>query len=470
MSDIILVRVIDRSMPIFKRIGAVQHPMNLVYLATWLRNHGHIPEIVDLEVESESYLVKRLISAAPYLVAITAMTPNIPEAKRICNLSRSLGIKTVLGGVHPTVLPVQTFQDTGCDYIVIGEGERPLCDLLNSLKDNRPVDSIKGIAFLMNGSPVVNERPQFIDPDELLLPERRFLKLDLYHGHTTPGILGRAAVIFTSRGCPYDCKFCASSVINQQRIRYRNMESIFREIDDVVSLGFNHITIDDDAFTLDGQRVKEFCTYLKSKYPSLFWDCDTRVDAVNEELLAVMKGSHCKKIAFGVESGSPRILKSINKNIDINQIKYAFKLAKKFKILTQAFMMIGFPEETAEDIKSTEKLIAEIKPDLLCLSIVVPYPGTAIYDDMLKKDYLDHADWDLFNYFGENIPWHTKYFSGKDLVAIRKSINRKFYFHHSYIFRKMISVRSLAEIRYLIKGGRVAIHAFSKLEKERVAK
>jgi len=434
--------------------------MNLVCLATWLREHGHNPEIVDLELDSQTYLIERLKSEKPYLVGITAMTPNITEAKRICELSRSLGIKTVLGGAHPTVLPDQTLQDTGCDYVVIGEGEKPLCELLNNIKNNSPADSIKGIAFLKEGCAYISERPELIELDELPVPDRRFLKLDLYRGYSTPGISAAAAVIFTSRGCAYDCTFCASKVINQRRVRFRDMGSVFKEIDDVVSLGFRHLTIDDDTFTLDNQRVKQFCSYLKSKYPRLSWDCDARVDTVDAGFIRIMKDSHCKKIAFGVESGSPRILKLINKNIDIDQVKRAFGLAKKFKILTQGDFVIGFPEEAPEDIKATEELIFEIKPDFLLLSVCVPYPGTAIYDYMLKNGYLTYKDWDSFVFFSKDIPWRTAYFNGKELVAMRKSISRRFYFRPSYIFKKILSLHSISEIRYLIKAGLAAFDAF----------
>ncbi len=460
--DIFLVRVADKAMGLFKRIGANQHPMNLVYLATWLREHGHFPEIIDLEIETLSHLERRLRLAHPYLVGITAMTPNIPEVKRICNMCNSLGIQTVLGGPHPTALPIQTLKDTGCDYVVIGEGELPLCELLNNIKKNKLPSSIEGIVFFKNGQPVINKRPQLIDVDKLPLPDRRFLRLDRYRGKVTPAVLDQTATIFTSRGCPYACTFCASKVINQQRVRFRNMKKILEEIDDIVALGFRHLNVEDDTFTIDNQRVMEFCSYLIAKYPRISWDCDSRVDAINEKLLIMMKRSNCRKILFGVESGSPRILKSIGKKIDINQIKYTFRLTKKYGILTQALFMIGFLEETPQDIRATEKLIDEIKPDLLHLSTVVPLPGTAIYDEMLEKGYLAHIDWGSFHFFNEELTWHTKYFSAKDLVKIRKRISWKFYSCPSWVFKKIIGVRAMRDLYYLIKGGLVAWKAFYK--------
>jgi len=462
MSDIILVRASDKSMPHFKKIGAVQPPMNLVYLATYLREHGYRPEIVDLEVKHFTYLVERLKLAKPYLVGVSVMTPNISEAKQICELCRSLGILTVLGGPHPTALPEQTLKYTNCDYVVVGEGELPLYDLLKSIIDRQSIVKIKGIAFLGEDILVLNERPPLINIDELPLPDRRFLDLDLYSGETTPGIVGNSTVMFTSRGCPYGCTFCASKIINQQRVRFRSMEKIYEEIDDIVSLGYNHITVEDDTLTLKKQRVKNFCSYLISEYPQLSWDCDSRVDTIDDELLYLMRKSNCKKIAFGVESGSSKILKSIGKRITVNNVINAFKLTKKHKILTQAFFMIGFPDETIKDIESTEELIYKIKPDFLFLSLLVPFPGTFAYDYMLDKGLLVLKGWDSYVFFGDKISWRTEHFCGDELVRIRNRISRSFYFNPSYIIRKILHIRDISQLFYLIKGSLVAFRSFHK--------
>lgn len=249
--DIILVRPAEKSMGPLKKIGAVQHPMNLVYLATWLREHGHTAKIIDLEVEPLSHFEERLKLTPPGLVGISAVTPNIPEANRVCALSHSLGVKTVVGGVHATVMPGETLLDTDCDYdVVIGEGEKPTENLLTAIKARQSVQSMKGIAFQQNGSPVVNEWSGLVDLDELPLPDRRFLRLEAYRGEITPGILAKAATLFTSRGCPYACTFCVSRVVNKQRVRFRSMEKIFDEIESIVTLGFKHLTVEDDTFTL----------------------------------------------------------------------------------------------------------------------------------------------------------------------------------------------------------------------------
>lgn len=460
-SDIILVRTADMAMGSLKKIGACQHPMNLVYLATWMRSQGYNVEIVDLEVAPLSFLISKLESARPYLVGITAMTPNISEAKHICEIAGSLKIKTVIGGVHSTALPAQTLKEVNCDYVVMGEGEKPLCSLLDCLKRKMPLGNIAGLAFLENDKPIINPPPPLLDVNEIPMPDRRFLDLRLYRGEATPGITGRkAAVMFTSRGCPYTCKFCASSVINHQQVRFKSMDKVFEEIDDIVKLGFTHISVEDDSFTLKRQRIKEFCLYLIERYPDITWNCLSRVETFDAELLSLMKKSNCKKIAIGVESGSERILKLIDKKIDINKTIEMFKLIKKYKILTQAFFMIGFPEETNEDIEATERLIFTINPGLLFLSICTPYPGTAIYDQMKNEGFLVNENWNSYIFFGDNISWRTRYLKGEDLVKTRKRISRKFYLRPKYIIKKLLMINSLAELAYLMKGAKVAISFF----------
>jgi len=451
-------------MGVFKAIGASQPPINLVYLATWLNARGFSAAVYDLEVRSAEGLRRTLESGAPLLVGLTGMTTDIPAIKELCLLCRELKIKTAVGGAHATALPAETLIDAACDFTVSGEGEGPLLELAAALKNGSGAESVAGLSFLREGRAVVNARGEPLDIDQLPIPDRRLLDKELYsRGYTTPGVPAGGTVLFTSRGCPYRCSFCASQVINGPRVRLRGMDKVLREVDEIAALGYEHITVDDDTFALKKSRVLEFSAHLARSYPGLTWNCDARAGELDEEMLAAMKGSGCRKIAVGAESGSQRVLDAVNKGIKVGQIKETFGLIKKHGILAQAFFMIGHPEETREDLAATVRLIHEIKPDLVSLAICVPLPGTENYLKMKEAGYLPEGlPWTAYDFFGGSIPWRTKYFTGEELVKLRGEIGRGYYFSFPYIYGKLRSIRGAGDLKYLAKGALAALRAFKK--------
>lgn len=458
--QVIFVRLPDTIMGEMRRVGAVQHPLGLVYLATWLRQCGYACEIIDLEIEPFSCLEHRLRQCRPLLVGMTVITPAMPQARTVCSLCRSLGVKTVLGGPHPTALPAETLAYTACDYVVMGEGERALSALLGSMTDNKPANGIDGLAFFDGGSAVINKRAPLVSLSEFPIPDRSMLRLDRYKGEATPGVPGRGTTMFTSRGCTGRCTFCASRVIDRQQIRFRDMEAIRGEIDAIAGLGFDHIVINDELFTADASRVREFCAYLMSVHSGLSWSCDSRVDTIDESLLALMKKANCRKIAFGVESGSPRILETIGKDIGTAQVREAFRMSRDSGLLTQGYFMIGFPDETPQDVAATERLIFEVDPDFLALSVAVPYPGTELFERMRRNNFLDSEDWGSFVFFGKDIPWRTRYFAGSDLARIRRRISRRFYLRPAYVAKSTRRLRSMRDAGYLMRGAWTACKLF----------
>ncbi|MDD5209104.1 MAG: radical SAM protein [Elusimicrobiales bacterium] len=463
-TDLLLVRPKAAAMGVFKAIGASQPPINLVYLATWLNAHGFKAAIYDLEVSSAEGLRRTLEASAPVLVGITGMTTDIPAAKEICLLCRELKIKTVIGGAHASALPAETLTDAACDFAVVGEGERPLLELVTALKNGGSFESIAGLAFMRGGKPAVNQRGEPLDIDLLPIPDRRLLDKELYAGgYTTPGVPAGGTVMFTSRGCPYRCAFCASQVINGPRARLRAMDKVLREVDEIAALGYKHITVDDDTFALKKSRVLEFSAHLERNYPGLTWNCDARAGELDEEMLAAMKRSGCRKIAVGAESGSQRVLDSIRKGTTVGQIKETFRLIKKHGIQAQAFFMIGHPEETREDLAGTVKLIHEIKPDLVSLAISVPLPGTENYLKAKADGFLPEGlPWQVYDFFGSSVPWRTKHFTGAELVKLRGGIGRGYYFSFPYISRKLLSIRGTEDLKYLVKGALAALKVFKK--------
>lgn len=456
--EIILIRPADPAIGDFKSVGASQHPVNLLYLATWLNRHGFSASVFDLEVEPREKLEESVRRAPPMLAGITVMTTGVELAAGLCGMLKRAGVKTVVGGPHASALPAETLRDTGADFVVSGEGEGPLLELARGLDSGADLSAVKGLAFMRNGAAVINERPEPLPADSLPIPDRTLLKLELYGGYTTPGVPAGGAVMFTSRGCPYDCGFCASRAVSGGRHRRRSLDGVMEEVDYLASLGFSHITIDDDTLTSDKARTLDFCSRMAAR--GLTWNCAARVDRMDRETMAAMRDSGCVKIAFGVESGSQRVLDFIGKGINPGMARGCFALARELGVVSQAFFMVGHPEETGEDLLATERLIRELKPDLLFLSVAAPLPGTRYREYLREKGWLPEVPWGDYAFFRNGHGWRTRCFTGRELALARKRISRGYYFSAGYILRRLAALRRPSELAYLAKGAWAAAKAF----------
>jgi anaerobic magnesium-protoporphyrin IX monomethyl ester cyclase len=458
--EIILIRPADPALGDFKDVGASQHPVNLLYLATWLNRYGFSASVFDLEVEPQEKLEEAVRRRPPLLAGITVMTTGIGLAAGLCGMLKRAGVKTVVGGPHASALPAETLRDTGADFVVSGEGEGPLLELARALDSGGDLSAVKGLAFMRDGRAVVNERPEPLPVDSLPIPDRTLLKLDLYGGYTTPGVPAGGAVMFASRGCPYDCGFCASRAVSGGRFRRRSLDAVMQEIEYLASLGFAHITIDDDTLTSDKGRMLDFCSRLAARKKPLTWNCAARVDRMDRETMTAMRDAGCVKIAFGVESGSQRVLDFIGKGITPDMARGCFALARELGIVSQAFFMVGHPEETPEDLLATERLIRELGPDLLFLSVAAPLPGTRYRDYLKEKGWLPDIPWGDYAFFRDGHGWRTRCFTGKELASARKRISRGYYFSTGYIMRRLAALRRPSELAYLARGAWAALRAF----------
>lgn len=424
----------------------IQEPINLVYLATFLNSKGFNTVIWDFEVEpfSEIILGQLIAKANISVVGITSMTPTVNNAHDIAKLIKknSPEITTIAGGAHVSAIPRQSLKEfPAFDYLVLREGELPMLKLCQQLAKKETLDNISGIAFSKNGNIKINMPREYIDDlDSLPFPERKLLKSDLYKKIYAAGINTgdkKPTVVFTSRGCSQACTFCAVKETSGPKVRFRSAENVIAELKICKEdLGYNHITFEDTNFTLKRDRFIKICYGLKEL--KLTWDCQTKVSMIDDELINIMKDCGCLKIAYGVESGSPKILSLIKKNITIPQIKKAFELTHKAKIVACAFFILGaHPEENTQDIRLTEKLIHTIKPDVFQLGIICPYPGTEIFQIMKEEGLIGDIDWKKFNFMHANQPWGTKHISSKNLIKFQKRIYLRYIFSLSF-FRSLL--------------------------------
>lgn len=437
----------------------VQHPINLLYLAAVLLEYGKDMEVEvwDFEVErfSEKILRERLKSSRPHVAGITSMTCNIKVAGQIASWLKSVDrtITTVVGGPHSSAIPERTLAEfPDFDMVVVGEGEQTFLELCSSMDEGKGPEGIAGLVW-RRGSEIVRESPRQLitDLDWLPNPARHLLNHSLYKGASTPGLdatLHRSTEIFTSRGCPEQCIFCASHLVFGKRVRFRSPEHIFREVDEVIQKwGYRHLTIDDDTFTFNPRRLEKICQGFKDR--KITWDCDTRVNLVSREMLQMMAEAGCQKVAFGVESGSQRVLDLANKGISLEQIRNAFSWAHQAGLITTAFFMVGsHPSETREELEQSFRLMCELDTELMALAIAVPYPGTELYRLMKEKNLIEEERWEKYTHLHSIPSWRTENFSPQEMARLQIQLFRRFFIRPKFIRKTMAKALSWHGVRY----------------------
>lgn len=440
----------------------VQHPINLAMLAACAENEGIECAIWDFAVEPCSAAIFEALieSFKPDAVGFSCVTIHIKSGHQLATIAKRSNedILTIVGGPHISALPEQTMNEfPSFDVGVIGEGEYTLVDLLNQWEKKKDLLGIPGTVVRVDKILRIAPRRGKIEClDSLPFPRRDLLRMELYTGSSTPGLSNRKMRItelFTSRGCPADCIFCVNTVLHGTQVRQRKPAMVVSEARQCVEkFGIEHFTIDDDNFTLGKRRALALCDGFKEL--PVTWDCDSRVDTVDEEMLKRMAESGCVKIAFGVESGSPRILQLICKNIDLNWVRRVFRCARNEGIKTSAFFMIGaHPSETLSEIDMTAKLMRDLAPDFAIIYCAVPFPGTELYRLLNSRGLILSHDWDEYDVVRARPAWRTENFSPDDLIRLQKKMYRSFYFRFDYILGRAIEIRSIGDIGYLARSG-----------------
>jgi radical SAM superfamily enzyme YgiQ (UPF0313 family) len=387
------------------------------------------------------------------------MTTNIYTAARIAGIAKLADpeVLVVIGGPHASALPERTLMEFPVfDVAVFGEGEETMAQIAECVEGSNSFEGVLGLAFrekehIKVGSP----RPFIRDLDSLPLPARDLLHQKFYRGASTPGLdatLHNGTTLFTTRGCFQKCIFCAAHVTHGTQLRLRSADHVLAEVKECVNnFHHNHFTIEDDTFTLNRKRLEQLCEGFASL--GVTWDCDTRVDAVNREILAMMAECGCRKVALGVESGSERMMRVIKKGITLDQVREAFRWAHEAGLITTAFFMIGaHPSETPEEIEMSLRLMKELKTDLMALAIAVPHPGTELYSIMREKGYLFAEHWEKFNHLHSLPCWRTEHFSPEELTTLQLRLYRKFFFRPHFIWQTFKKALSWAGIKYYTRS------------------
>lgn len=421
------------------KTGIGYPPLGLCYLSAVLKKEGHQTKIIDIEMEglNKKQVLQRTKRYQPDLVGLTATTPIFHLAKELAAAIKKTWPKArlVIGGPHLTAFPREAFSKAPIfDYGVYGEGEETAVELVQFIRSGKPpLKKIKGLVYRdKKGKIIVNSpRPLMNDLDQLPLPDRKGLKLNKYLWSVSGRGIVRFTTLMTSRGCPFNCIFCAAHKVFGRKIRERSIESVLNEIEYLVKkLKINHFTFIDDTLTLNRQRIIKICQEIINRQLDITWEGWTRANTIDKELLEIMHQAGLARIAFGIESGDPRILKVIKKGITLAEIKKAYKIAKEVGLETRGEVMLGHPFETKKTAKRTLEFIKGLKNcDQIYISISTPYPGTELFQ-MAKKNIggisLLTDDFSQFRRYG-GAAIKVNDLTRKDLVNLQKKGFRMFY-------------------------------------------
>lgn len=443
-------------------------PLGLLYLASYIqqRTNNQIL-IIDAQVERLDYqaLEKKVDSEQPDIVGITAMTMTLVDVIETTRIVKRVNpsIKVVLGGPHVNLFPTETIKIESVDYLVLGEGEEVFKDLVEAINTESEVDRVPGVVFKKNGF-IINTgtRNQRKNLDDLPFPARQLVPYKKYNSLLLKG--NTSTTIITSRGCPFHCSFCDRPHLGKI-FRARSAQNVVDELEACVQLGIHDFLFYDDTFTVVKQRVLDICNLIVQRGLDINWDIRARVDTVDEEILSHLKKAGCQGIHYGIEAGSDKILKILNKGIKIEQAQKVFDLTRKHKISILAYFMIGNPKETLADIKTTFKVIKQLRPDYVHITILTPFPGTKVYEDGLAFGIIRRDYWQEFatnpdpNFV---TPHWDEFFTKKELNEILVQGYKRFYLNPLYIIKRTFKVRSLSEFKKKAKAGLKVLRMNSK--------
>lgn len=433
-----------------KPIGRMP-PLGLSYLNSYIKQKGYSSEVVDCIGENISHLdASRLVrEKKPEFVGITTTTILLEYAIDLAKIikTNNPSVIIIMGGCHVTALGDDVLRECDAiDLIVRGEGEITLYEILQEYKKNRPdLKTVKGISYRSNGIIYRNESRELIkDIDTIPFPSRELIGNKNYQLSVKWFYRSPYATMITSRGCPYPCEFCDVKNMFGQKIRYRTIANVIKEIKTLSKeYGVKEIIFYDDIFTLKEKRVVEFCQKLISENLDITWGCFSRVDTINDEMAFLMKKAGCHMISLGIESGSDEVLKSMKKGTNTNQARKTLLTLRKNKIETSASFVVGFPGETRESIKKTIRFAKEINTTFAAFFRLIPYPGTPLYSLYLKQDKLEKLYISQFKELGSKRVIQLKMISENELGRIIRNMFIAFYFRPKKLLEHVLRIMSI---------------------------
>ena len=419
-------------------------PTDLMYLAAIAEQCGYEAKIKDYS--QGGTLLSDVEKYSPdFVVANIAMPTYKTDMEALAEVKDNFpGVKIIVKGAP--FLTYITYENPFVDYVIIGEPELTLKDILDGVPDRE----ILGISYTENFQPVKNNpRPFNENLDDLPFPARHLVDNSIYRRPDNGKI---QAVIKVSRGCPYHCFFCLATPVSGEKVRMRSAENIIAEIRECVEkYKIKNFIFWSDIFNIDRKWTIDLCRKIIESGLKITWSANTRANTMDDEMAGWMYKSGCRLVSIGVESGSQEILNNIGKKITLDEIRNTVKTLKKNKIKIYNYFVIGLPWETEKTVEETVRFAIELDSNFISFYTATPLPGTRYFAyAMMNK--LVGGELDYTNaYYQPVVRSHD--LSKERIFELHKQAVRRFYLRPKFILKTLLSLRSFAEFKNYFTAG-----------------
>lgn len=412
------------------------YPLGILYIAAYLRKYGHSVKIIDVSAEGKTLvdIMLAISKEKPKIIGISSMTTSIASSVTLARNIKSVYHNEILiglGGVHLCCDPKFIERFPMFDFGVVGEGEKTFEEIVKKVKAGGQVKgAIEGEATL--------------NLDSLPFPARDLINQNIYLREEQLKSEVPAAGILGSRGCPHNCSFCCIPAIGH-KVRVRSPKNVVDEMAEIYDQCHGNYSFVDDCFTLNKSHTLAFCQEIIDRKLDVRWISSTRVNTLDDELAKALKRAGCTDLYFGVESGNDRVRNQIiKKKISEQQIANAVRLCRKHRIMSNLFLMVGFPTETKNEMMDTVKIGSKVKADIIGIHITIPLPGTEIFSYAVKNklipaDIIDkYARGELGRGFRGVWPlFIPEGFTLDDLIKIKRYAYMNFYLNPMWWLRRI---------------------------------
>lgn len=359
-------------------------PLGILSIASYVEQFGHTAKVYDREVRRGSF-TKFLQADKPDIVGVSVISGKaVKDAMKVTAAAKALGIPVVWGGLMPSCYPEFVLRESGADMVSVGEGELSWRELLDAMRENRPLDTVRGIVFQMNGDIVRTPPCPLADLSDL--PPMNWELVDVKRYFKSYYCCEKMLYSYSSKGCPGQCTFCYNEFFNKSTHRRRPLETVLTEIRHLMQIyGMDGVYFADDLLFRNKDDMREFCAGILASGLRFSWGGYTRVIGSFElEDYQYMYDAGCRWLYFGIESGNREMQRKIKKNINFDKIEPAFDACTQVGIEANALFIVGFPDETQQEVMDTVKLAKSINTSQIMFAHFTPIASSEVYHQLVE--------------------------------------------------------------------------------------